>query len=57
MADDAPLELVELLERLGLADALKARRVRARLRRLGRGLPQFQSVWVDALAQGRFLTP
>ncbi len=57
MADDAPRELAELLERLGLADALKARRVRARLRRLGRGLPQFQSVWVDALAQGRFLTP
>ncbi len=57
MADDAPRELAELLERLGLADALRARRVRARLRRLGRGLPQFQSVWVDALAQGRFLTP
>ncbi|MDD4787914.1 MAG: protein kinase [Pirellulales bacterium] len=57
MADDAPRELAELLERLGLSDALKARRVRARLRRLGRGLPQFQSVWVDALFQGRFLTP
>ncbi len=52
-----PQELVDLLAKLGLARAEQVRGVRGRVRRLARDLPGFESVWVDALAQARVLTP
>ncbi len=48
---------MELLDRLGLADARTIRAMEGRMRRLGRELPQFQSSWVDGLLQARRLTP
>ncbi len=57
MPNDIPRELMELLERLGLAEAGAIRAVEGRVRRLGRELPQFQSIWVDALVQARLLSP
>lgn len=52
-----PQDLVNLLARLGLARAEQVHGVRGRVRRLARDLPAFESVWVDALAQARVLTP
>lgn len=57
MSDNIPRELTELLERLGLAERGELRAVEGRMRRLGRELPQFQSIWVDALLHARLLTP
>jgi eukaryotic-like serine/threonine-protein kinase len=57
MSGNVPRELMVLLERLGLADAGAIRAVEGRVRRLGRDLPQFQPIWVDALAQARVLSP
>lgn len=57
MADSVPPELIVLLERLGLADEGAIRAVEGRVRRLGRDLPQFQPIWVDALAETRLLSP
>jgi hypothetical protein len=51
-----PAALVDLLATLGLATARQVRGARGRVRRLG-GAPQFDSLWVDALAQSRLLTP
>lgn len=45
------------MARLGLASAEQVRAVRGRVRRLTRDLPAFESVWVDALAQARLLSP
>jgi len=56
MSDSPPQKLVELLGRLGLASAEQVRGMRGRVRRLTHGLPAFESVWVDALAQARLLT-
>ena len=52
-----PPELVDLLTRLGLALPGEVRGMWGRVRRLARDLPAFESVWVDALAQARKLTP
>ncbi len=49
--------LVRLLTRLKLATAEQLAGVAARVRRLAGDLPDFESVWVDALAQTRVLTP
>jgi eukaryotic-like serine/threonine-protein kinase len=57
MRADPPAELVELLERLRLATAEQVRGVYPRVTRLAGELPLFSSVWVDALAQARVLTP
>ncbi len=57
MREKPPPQLVALLERLGLATAGQVGRVGCRVRRLARDLPRFESVWVDALAQARILTP
>ncbi|HUY35100.1 MAG TPA: protein kinase [Pirellulales bacterium] len=56
MSDPPPPKLVELLGRFGLATAEQVRGMRGRARRLAHGLPVFESVWVDALAQARLLT-
>ncbi len=57
MRSPPPEELVDLLARLGLALPGEVRGMRRRVRRLARDLPAFESVWVDALAQARKLTP
>lgn len=49
--------LVNLLARLKLATAAEVHGVAARVKRLAGDLPDFESVWVDALAQSRVLTP
>jgi serine/threonine-protein kinase len=55
--EDAPKALVALVETLGLATADQVQAMGRRVRRLARELPLFESVWVDALAQARTLTP
>lgn len=57
MRAEPSAELIELLERLGLAGAKQVRRSGRRAAKLARDLPLFESVWVDALAQSRILTP
>ena len=57
MREEPPQELIALVERLELATADQVRGLARRARRLARGLPLFESVWVDALAQARILTP
>lgn len=57
MPESPPPELIDRLHRLGLAAPGQVHRVAARVRRLAKGLPQFESVWVDALAQAGVLTP
>jgi hypothetical protein len=57
MRDEPPPDLVQLLESLRLATAEEIRRVARRARRLAKEIPLFESVWVDALAQARVLTP
>ncbi|MEA1950250.1 MAG: protein kinase [Planctomycetota bacterium] len=56
MRHTPPESLVELLGRLGLATADDFRAAAGRARRLARGLPLFESVWIDALAQAGVLT-
>jgi serine/threonine protein kinase len=57
MRGEPSTNLVSLLARLQLATAADLARVAARVRRLSGDLPDFESVWVDALAQARVLTP
>lgn len=57
MRVEPPAELIALLEHLQLATAAQVRAEHARVARLARDLPVFESVWVDALAQARLLTP
>ncbi|MBN1910485.1 MAG: protein kinase [Pirellulales bacterium] len=57
MKEGPPRELVDLLGQLGLASDDDFEAVGRRARRLARGLPLFGSVWVDALAQARRITP
>ncbi|HEX3872443.1 MAG TPA: hypothetical protein VHV77_18490, partial [Pirellulales bacterium] len=57
MRDMPPPALVDLLGRLGLAAPAQVLAVQGRVKRLARGLPGFEQVWVDALAQARVLTP
>ena len=57
MQEPPPAHLITLLERLDLATAGDLRRMDRRVRRLARDLPVFESVWVDALAQARVVTP
>lgn len=56
MRDEPSIALVELLARLGLANEQQIRGVALRARRLARGLPLFESVWLDALVQARFIS-
>jgi len=57
MREKPPPQLVSLLSRLELATATQVGRMAGRVHRLARDLPLFESVWVDALAQARVLTP
>ncbi|MEI8381926.1 MAG: serine/threonine-protein kinase [Planctomycetota bacterium] len=54
---EPPDELVRRLTQLKLCRPADFRRARAAVRRLSRDLPAFDSVWIDALAQLRILTP
>lgn len=56
MAYHPPPHLVELLERTGLATAADLRAQARRVSGLARGLPSFDSLWLDALVQARRLT-
>lgn len=57
MREGPPEELIALVERLKLATPSQVCRLGRRARRLARGLPLFDSVWIDVLVQARFLTP
>ena len=57
MPELPPVELVATLERLGLASGEQVARMGRRVGRLAKELPRFDSVWIDALAQDRVLTP
>ncbi len=57
MREAPPSNLIEQLQRLRLASPQQVRGMAGRVRRLARDLPLFESVWVDALAQARILTP
>jgi serine/threonine protein kinase len=57
MPESPSPELVATLERLGLAKASEVARMGRRVARLAKDLPRFDSVWIDALAQTRVLTP
>jgi eukaryotic-like serine/threonine-protein kinase len=57
MADEPSVALTDLLSKLRVATPEQVRTVRVRARRLARDLPLFDSVWIDALAQARLLTP
>jgi serine/threonine protein kinase len=57
MHESPPEPLVALLGQLGLATPAQVEAIGGRARRLARGLPLFASVWVDALAQARILSP
>ncbi|MBN1588201.1 MAG: protein kinase [Pirellulales bacterium] len=57
MRPSPPKDLVSLLENLQLASPAQVAAAARRARRLARGLPLLQSVWVDTLARMRVLTP
>ena len=57
MPELPPHELVATLERLGVASGEEVARMGRRVGRLAKDLPRFDSVWIDALAQARVLTP
>jgi hypothetical protein len=56
MPNSPPAQLAQLLERLGLATGGQVASVAPAVRRLAGALPEFDSVWIDALAQRRLLT-
>ncbi len=57
MNQQPPEQLVSLLGRLHLANRAQLLSVQRQVSRLARNLPQFESVWVDALAHARIITP
>jgi len=57
MREKPPESLVRLLAELGLATADELAALTRPARRLARGLPLFQSVWVDAAARAGLLSP
>ena len=57
MRDAPSAELTDLLARLGLATPAQVKGARRFANSLGKGIPLFDSVWVDALVRKRMLTP
>ena len=57
MRGEPPEHLVNLLGQWNLATPAQIHSVAPRVRRLAADLPDFESVWVDALSQARVLTP
>jgi eukaryotic-like serine/threonine-protein kinase len=56
MREPPPAQLTALLHRLHLATDQDLQSVEGTVNRIAGGLPQFESVWIDALRQARFLT-
>ena len=56
MREPPPAQLTALLRQLGLATERDFENVEAAVRRMTGDLPQFESVWIDALRQARVLT-
>jgi len=50
-------ELIHRLTSLKLCTAADLRRCRRRVRKLARGIPAFDSVWIDALVQAQKISP
>tara|TARA_R110000868_G_scaffold411768_1_gene709627 strand:+ start:42621 stop:44921 length:2301 start_codon:yes stop_codon:yes gene_type:complete len=50
-------ELLHRLTKLKLCTTTDVRRCRRRVRKLARGIPAFDSVWIDALVQAQKITP
>ena len=57
MVEQPQPQLIAVLERLGLAGPRQMAKARCYVRRLARDLPQFESVWIDALAKTRTISP
>ena len=57
MSAEPSIELIELLAHLQLATRDEILAVGRRAKRLVRGLPIFDSVWIDAMLQEETLTP
>lgn len=57
MSMAVPAQLRILLEELGLIDARRLARHARAARRLARGLPLLDSVWLDAMVRSRAITP
>ena len=57
MRGEPPQRLTSLLDELGLATPDQVRGIQTKVRRLAAEFPDFESVWVDALAQARVITP
>lgn len=57
MLDPPSQELIQRLTRLKLCTPADLRRCRSRVRKLARGIPAFDSVWLDALVQAQKITP
>jgi eukaryotic-like serine/threonine-protein kinase len=56
MREPPPAQLAALLTQLGLATQRDFERVEATVHRMAGDLPRFESIWIDALRQARFLT-
>ena len=50
-------ELLQRLIELKLCTAADVRRCRRRVKKLARGIPAFDSIWIDALVQAQKITP
>lgn len=57
MLDPPSPELLQRLTKLKLCTAADLRRCRRRVKKLARGIPAFDSVWIDALVQAQKITP
>tara|TARA_R110002095_G_scaffold207151_1_gene191905 strand:+ start:100817 stop:103210 length:2394 start_codon:yes stop_codon:yes gene_type:complete len=57
LLDPPSKELLQRLTKLKLCTAADLRRCRRRVKKLARGIPAFDSVWIDALVQAQKITP
>ncbi len=57
LLDPPSKELLQRLTKLKLCTAADLRSCRRRVRKLARGIPAFDSVWIDALVQAQKITP
>ena len=57
MLDPPSKELLQRLIKLKLCTAADLRSCRRRVKKLARGIPAFDSVWIDALVQAQKITP
>ena len=57
MLDPPSPQLLQRLTQLNLCTAADLRHCRRRVKKLARGIPAFDSVWIDALVQAQKITP